>query len=157
MVSSKYLPRLLDAFNITRDAEYAEKDLINFELEYIGFRVSENAEQIEVMTKIVNNLEIKHISEYDDAEEDLSLFWTKISTVEMLTTKKGKPYANVRAEDGSSFRIWHNKLQYCQEDLVPGKIIAVKLTSDTFGRQLAWDRHSLLNEDNILKLQEELY
>ena len=75
----------------------------------------------------------------------------------MLTTKKGKPYANVRAEDGSSFRIWHNKLQYCEEDLVPGKIIAVKLTSDTFGRQLAWDRYSLLNEDNILKLQEELY
>ena len=51
----------------------------------------------------------------------------------------------------------HNKLQYCEEDLVPGKIIAVKLTSDTFGRQLAWDRYSLLNEDNILKLQKELY
>ena len=157
LVSSKYLPRILDAFNITRDAEYAEKDLINFELKYIGFRVSENAEQIEVMTKIVNNLEIKHISEYDEEEDDSPHFWTKISTVEILKTKKGKPYANVRAEDGSSFRIWHNKLQYCEEDLVPGKIIAVKLQSDNFGRSLTWDRNSLLSEDNLLKLQEELY
>ena len=157
LVSSKYLPRILDEFKITRDGEYAEKDLINFELQYVGFRVSENAEQIEVMTKIVNNLEIKHISEYDEEEDDSPHFWTKISTVEMLKTKKGKPYANVRAEDGSSFRIWHNKLQYCEEDLIPGKIIAVKLQSDNFGRSLAWDRNSLLSEDNLLKLQEELY
>ena len=157
LVSSKYLPRILDAFKITRDGEYAEKDLINFELQYVGFRVSENAEQIEVMTQIVNNLEIKHISEYDEEEDDSPHFWTKISTVEMLKTKKGKPYANVRAEDGSSFRIWHNKLQYCEEDLIPGKIIAVKLQSDNFGRSLAWDRNSLLSEDNLLKLQEELY
>ena len=148
---------LIDSFKIDVTEEYVEKELIDFELEYIGFRISENQERIEYITNVVNSLEIKHISEYDDDEEDLSLFWTKISTVEMLTTKKGKPYANVRAEDGSSFRIWHNKLQYCQEDLVPGKIIAVKLTSDNFGRQLAWDRYSLLNEDNILKLQEELY
>ena len=148
---------LIDSFKVDATEEYVEKELIDFELEYIGFRISENQERIEYITNVVNNLEIKHISEYDDDEEDLSLFWTKISTVEMLTTKKGKPYANVRAEDGSSFRIWHNKLQYCQEDLVPGKIIAVKLTSDNFGRQLAWDRYSLLNEDNILKLQEELY
>jgi DNA polymerase III alpha subunit len=149
--------KLIDSFKVDVTEEYIEKELIDFELEYIGFRISENQERIQYMTDVVNSLEIKHISEYDDDEEDLSLFWTKISTVEMLTTKKGKPYANVRAEDGSSFRIWHNKLQYCQEDLVPGKIIAVKLTSDNFGRQLAWDRYSLLNEDNILKLQEELY
>ena len=149
--------KLIDSFKVDVTEEYVEKELIDFELEYIGFRISENQERIEYITNVVNNLEIKHISEYDDDEEDLSLFWTKISTVEMLTTKKGKPYANVRAEDGSSFRIWHNKLQYCEEDLVPGKIIAVKLTSDNFGRQLAWDRYSLLNEDNILKLQEELY
>ena len=149
--------KLIESFKVDVTEEYVEKELINFELEYIGFRISENQERIEYITNVVNNLEIKHISEYDDDEEDLSLFWTKISTVEMLTTKKGKPYANVRAEDGSSFRIWHNKLQYCEEDLVPGKIIAVKLTSDNFGRQLAWDRYSLLNEDNILKLQEELY
>ena len=75
----------------------------------------------------------------------------------MLKTKKGKPYANVRAEDGSSFRVWHNKLQYCEEDLIPGKIIAVKLQSDNFGRSLSWDRNSLLSEDNLLKLQQELY
>ena len=92
-----------------------------------------------------------------EEEDDSPHFWTKISTVEMLKTKKGKPYANVRAEDGSSFRIWHNKLQYCEEDLIPGKIIAVKLQSDNFGRSLAWDRNSLLSEDNLLKLQEELY
>ena len=137
--------KLIDSFKVDVTEEYTEKELIDFELEYIGFRISENQERIQYMTDVVNSLEIKHISEYDDDEEDLSLFWTKISTVEMLTTKKGKPYANVRAEDGSSFRIWHNKLQYCQEDLVPGKIIAVKLTSDNFGRQLAWDRYSLLN------------
>ena len=75
----------------------------------------------------------------------------------MLKTKKGKPYANVRAEDGSSFRVWHNKLQYCAEELVPGKIVVVKLTSDNFGRSLACDRNSLLTEDNLLKLQQELY
>jgi hypothetical protein len=148
---------LMDSLSVDPIEEYKEKELINFELEYIGFRISENNERIQQITEVVNSLEIKHISEYDDDEENLSLFWTKISTVEKLTTKKGKPYANVRAEDGSSFRVWHNKLQYCEEDLVPGKIIAVKLTSDTFGRQLAWDRHSLLNEDNILKLYEELY
>ena len=148
---------LMDSFNVDPVEEYKEKELIDFELKYIGFRISENQERIQYMTDAVNNLEIKHISEYNDEDEDLSLFWTKISTVEKLTTKKGKPYANVRAEDGSSFRVWHNKLQFCEEDLVPGKIIAVKLTSDTFGRQLAWDRYSLLNEDNILKLQEELY
>ena len=33
---------------------------------------------------------MKHISEYNDEDEDLSLFWTKISTVEKLTTKKKK-------------------------------------------------------------------
>ena len=53
--------------------------------------------------------------------------------------------------------MWHNKLQYCEEDLVPGKIIAVKLTSDNFGRSLAWDRQSLLSEDNLLELEEEFY
>ena len=157
MFDENKIVELLDYFKVDITEEYTEKELIDFELEYIGFRVSENQERIQYMTDVVKSLEIKHISEYDDDEEDLSLFWTKISTVEKLTTKKGKPYANVRAEDGSSFRIWHNKLQYCEEDLVPGKIIAVKLTSDTFGRQLAWERYSLLTEDNILKLQEELY
>ena len=109
------------------------------------------------MKQVVGNLELAHISDYNEEEENPPHFWTKISTVEMLKTKKGKPYANVRAEDGSSFRVWHNKLQYCEEDLIPGKIIAVKLQSDNFGRSLAWDRNSLLTEDNLLKLQEELY
>ena len=109
------------------------------------------------MKQVVSKLDLSHISEYDEDDENSPYFWTKISTVELLKTKKGKPYANVRAEDGSSFRVWHNKLQYCEDDLIPGKIIAVKLQSDNFGRSLAWDRNSLLSEDNLLKLQEELY
>ena len=156
LISGKYLPALLDALNLTAD-EYSEKMLINFELEYVGFRVSENVERLRIMTELVNHLEFQHISEYDEEEENSPHFWTKISTVEKLKTKKGKPYANVRAEDGSSFRVWHNKLQYCEEELIPGKIVAVKLTSDNFGRSLAWDRNSLLTEENLLKLQEELY
>ena len=156
LISGKYLPTLLDAFKIPTD-EYTEKELIDFELEYVGFRVSENVERLKMMTELVKYLEFQHISEYDEEEENPPHFWTKISTVEKLKTKKGKPYANVRAEDGSSFRVWHNKLQYCEDELVPGKIVAVKLTSDNFGRSLAWDRNSLLTEDNLLKLQDELY
>ena len=156
LISSKYTPALLDAFKVPT-VEYIEKELINFELEYVGFRVSENVERLKMMTELVNHLEFQHISEYDEEEENSPHFWTKISTVEKLKTKKGKPYANVRAEDGSSFRGWHNKLQYCEEELVPGKIIVVKLKSDNFGRSLAWDRNSLLTEDNLLKLQQELY
>ena len=156
LISGKYLPAILDAFKIT-DNEYTERDLIDFELEYVGFRVSENVERLRIMTELVTHLEFQHISEYDEDKENSPHFWTKISTVEKLKTKKGKPYANVRAEDGSSFRVWHNKLQYCEDELIPGKIVAVKLTSDNFGRSLAWDRNSLLTEDNLLKLQEELY
>jgi len=151
------IEKLMDVFHVNAEEEYTEKELISFELEYIGFRVSENAERLEMMKQIVNNLEMQHISDYNEEDENPPHFWTKISTVEMLKTKKGKPYANVRAEDGSSFRVWHNKLQYCADDLIPGKIIAVKLQSDNFGRSLAWDRNSLLSEDNLLKLQEELY
>ena len=151
------IEKLMDVFHINAEEEYVEKDLITFELENIGFRVSENAERIALMKEVVGNLEMLHISDYNEEEENQPHFWTKISTVEMLKTKKGKPYANVRAEDGSSFRVWHNKLQYCEEDLIPGKIIAVKLQSDNFGRSLSWDRNSLLSEDNLLKLQQELY
>ena len=157
LVSHKYLEKLLDVFNINIEEEYTEKELIKMELKHVGFRVSENIERLEIMKKVVDHLEIQHISEYNEDDENSPHFWTKISTVEMLKTKKGKPYANVRAEDGSSFRVWHNKLQYCEEDLVPGKIIAVKLQSDNFGRSLAWDRKSLLSEDNLLELEEELY
>ena len=157
LLSHKCIDRLLDVFHINSDNEYTEKEIVKIELDHVGFRVSENVERLEAMKKIVERLEIQHISEYNEDDENSPHFWTKISTVEMLKTKKGKPYANVRAEDGSSFRVWHNKLQYCEEDLVPGKIIAVKLTSDNFGRSLAWERASLLSEDNLLELQEELY
>ena len=157
LINSKKIDRLMDVFHINIEEEYAEKELISFELENIGFRVSENIQRIEMMKQVVSKLDLSHISEYDEDDENSPYFWTKISTVELLKTKKGKPYANVRAEDGSSFRVWHNKLQYCEDDLIPGKIIAVKLQSDNFGRSLAWDRNSLLSEDNLLKLQEELY
>ena len=157
LINSKKIDRLMDVFHINIEEEYAEKELISFELESIGFRVSENIQRIEMMKQVVSKLDLSHISEYDEDDENSPYFWTKISTVELLKTKKGKPYANVRAEDGSSFRVWHNKLQYCEDDLIPGKIIAVKLQSDNFGRSLAWDRNSLLSEDNLLKLQEELY
>ena len=157
LINSKKIEKLMDVFHINAEEEYAEKELITFELENIGFRVSENAERIALMKEVVGSLEMLHISDYNEEEENQPHFWTKISTVEMLKTKKGKPYANVRAEDGSSFRVWHNKLQYCEEDLIPGKIIAVKLQSDNFGRSLSWDRNSLLSEDNLLKLQQELY
>ena len=157
LINSDKIDRLMDVFHINATEEYTEKELVSFELDSIGFRVSENTKRLEMMKKVVAKLELSHISEYDEDEENPPHFWTKISTVEMLKTKKGKPYANVRAEDGSSFRVWHNKLQYCADDLIPGKIIAVKLQSDNFGRSLAWDRNSLLSEDNLLKLQEELY
>ena len=157
LINSKKIDRLMDVFHINAEEEYTEKELISFELESIGFRVSENTKRIEMMKQVVSKLDLSHISEYNEDDENSPYFWTKISTVEMLKTKKGKPYANVRAEDGSSFRVWHNKLQYCEDDLIPGKIIAVKLQSDNFGRSLAWDRNSLLSEDNLLKLQEELY
>ena len=62
---------LMDSFNVDPAEEYKEKELINFELKYIGFRISENQERIQYMTDVVNSLEIKHISEYDDDEEDL--------------------------------------------------------------------------------------
>ena len=157
LINSKKIDRLMDVFHINAEEEYTEKELISFELESIGFRVSENTKRIEMMKQVVSKLDLSHISEYNEDDENSPYFWTKISTVELLKTKKGKPYANVRAEDGSSFRVWHNKLQYCEDDLIPGKIIAVKLQSDNFGRSLAWDRNSLLSEDNLLKLQEELY
>ena len=74
----------------------------------------------------------------------------------MLKTKKGKPYANVRADDGSSFRVWHNKLQYHTDDLIPGKVLIVKLNADTFGRSIAWDRGALVGEEKILELRQQL-
>jgi len=74
-----------------------------------------------------------------------------VSTVEMLKTKKGKPYANVRADDGTGFRVWHNKLQYHQDDLIPGKVLIVKLSSDTFGRSIGWGKKTLIGEEEIIE------
>ena len=92
----------MDAFKVPT-VEYIEKELINFELEYVGFRVSENVERLKMMTELVNHLEFQHISEYDEEEENSPHFWTKISTVEKLKTKKGKPYANVSINRNSIY------------------------------------------------------
>ena len=40
--------------------EYTEMELIGFELEYVGFRVSENVERLRLMTVLVNHLEFQH-------------------------------------------------------------------------------------------------
>ena len=73
-------------------------------------------------------------------------------SVEELKTKKCKPYVNVRMDDGSSFRIWHNKLVYFRDRLIPSTACAVKLSADGFGRSLAWDKYSFLGQEDILKL-----
>ena len=108
------------------------------------------------MTSMVKDMGVTHISDFDDDAESHEHVWLTIRTVEMLKTKKGKPYANVRADDGSSFRVWHNKLQYCNDDLIPGKVLIVKLNADTFGRSIAWDRGSLVGEEKILELRQQL-
>ena len=41
--------RLIDSFKLDVTEEYTEKELINFELKYIGFRISENQERIQYM------------------------------------------------------------------------------------------------------------
>ena len=147
--------KLLEVFEVG-DEEYGEDEIVFKELEYVGFRVTENKERWDQVSSIVKHLGIKHISDFNDEDERHDHVWLTIRTVEMLKTKKGKPYANVRADDGSAFRVWHNKLQYHQNDLIPGKVLVVKLNADTFGRSIAWDRGSLVGEEKILKLQDEL-
>jgi hypothetical protein len=156
LISYRYMDKLLEFFDINIEDNYTETELINNELEHLGFRVTENIERWEEMSGIVKDMGLTHISDFDDEAESHDHVWLTIRTVEMLKTKKGKPYANVRADDGSSFRVWHNKLQYCGDDLVPGKVLIVKLNADTFGRSISWDRGSLVGEEKILELRQQL-
>ena len=91
LISYDRLNRLLDVFRINGDEEYTEKEVVKIELDHVRFRVSENIERLEVMKKVVDRLEIQHISEYDEDDENSPHFWTKISTVEMLKSMKRIP------------------------------------------------------------------
>ena len=156
LIRSDRLESLIKVFNINTEEEYNEVEVITNELEYVGFRVTENRERWEQMTSVVKEMGVTHISDFDDDAESHDHVWLTVRTVEMLKTKKGKPYANVRADDGSSFRVWHNKLQYHTDDLIPGKVLIVKLNADTFGRSIAWDRGALVGEEKILELRQQL-
>ena len=156
LIRSDRLESLIKVFNINTEEEYNEVEVITNELEYVGFRVTENRERWEQMTSVVKEMGVTHISDFDDDAESHDHVWLTVRTVEMLKTKKGNPYANVRADDGSSFRVWHNKLQYHTDDLIPGKVLIVKLNADTFGRSIAWDRGALVGEEKILELRQQL-
>ena len=156
LISGRYIDKVLEAFDINIEDDYTESEVINKELDHLGFRVTENIAKWEEMCGIVKDMGLTHISDYDDEAESHEHVWLTIRTVEMLKTKKGKPYANVRADDGSSFRVWHNKLQYCKNDLIPGQVLIVKLNADTFGRSISWDRGALVGEEKILELRQQL-
>ena len=136
-------------FDIEFD-DYSELETINFELEHIGFRISIDEERLNMAKDKMDGMEVQHISYYEDNSKDY--FYGTIMSVEELKTKKGKPYVNVRMDDGSSFRIWHNKLVYLRDRLIPSTACAVKLSADGFGRSLAWDKYSFLGQEDILKL-----
>ena len=152
LINANSMNVILDHFKVNRSEEYTENEIINYELQYVGFRITENKEKWESVVEIVKQTGINHISEFDEEQEEHSPVWLTIRTVEMLKTKKGKPYANVRADDGSAFRVWHNKLQYHEDDLIPGKVLIVKLNSDTFGRSVTFGKGALIGEDEIIKL-----
>jgi hypothetical protein len=156
LISGRYIDKVLEAFDINTEDDYTETEIVNKELAHLGFRVTENIAKWQEVCGIVKDMGLPHISDFDDESDSHDHVWLTIRTVEMLKTKKGKPYANVRADDGSSFRVWHNKLQYCEDDLIPGKVLIVKLNADTFGRSISWDRGALVGEEKILKLQQEM-
>ena len=151
LISGKFLSPIVAAFDIDKDDEYTEKEQIRIELEYVGFRVNEDRELHDKVVQLVEQAGVPHISDFDDSQDDHDPVYLTVSTVEMLKTKKGKPYANVRADDGTGFRVWHNKLQYHQDDLIPGKVLIVKLSSDTFGRSIGWGKKTLIGEEEIIE------
>jgi DNA polymerase III subunit alpha len=142
--------KLLEFFEVDVEEEYTEKEIMDFELQYIGFRLTIDEKVLKDALEKVESLDLPNIKFYD--EENKDYHWGIIRSVEKLTTKKGKPYVNVRMDDGSSFRIWHNKLVYLEEDLIPSTVCLVKLQSDTFGRSLSWDKYSFLGQKDIMKL-----
>ena len=132
--------------------EFEENQLIEFEIEYLGFRLSEDVEVNNMLKKMTDEMGITHISDLNEESETVNHHWTIIRSIEKLKTKNGKPYANVRVDDGSSFRVWWNKLQYIDSYLVPGKLVVVQLNSDTFGRSLAHGRSSFMNDKEVQEI-----
>jgi len=139
------------------EEEYDEVYTINTEVEYVGLRLNENEERQNTIVDFVKDMDISHIADFDENNQDESKhFWSIIRSVESLKTKKGKPYANVRLDDGTSFRVWWNKLQYIKDNLLPGKVIMIQLNSDTFGRSLSFSKNSFISEEDIIKLYKEV-
>jgi len=151
------LENLVSCLEIDIEEEYDEVYTINTEVEYVGFRLNEDEERQNVIVDCVKDMDISHIADFDDNnQEESKHFWSIIRSVESLKTKKGKPYANVRLDDGTSFRVWWNKLQYIKESLLPGKVIMIQLNSDTFGRSLSFSKNSFISEEDIIKLYKEV-
>lgn len=151
------LDNIIDVFDIDIEGEIDEVSMINTEVQYVGFRLNENEEHQNNIINCVKNMEISHIAEFDDNnQEEGKHFWSIIRSVESLKTKKGKPYVNVRLDDGTSFRVWWNKLQYIKDSLLPGKVIVIQLNADTFGRSLSFSKNSFISEEEIIKLYQEV-
>jgi DNA polymerase III alpha subunit len=155
VLNAEHLTLLLDEFGINDD-EFEEDELLGFEIDYLGFRLNEDVEKNNMLKKMTDEMGITHISDLDEEGGTVGHHWTIIRSIEKLKTKNGKPYANVRTDDGSSFRVWWNKLQYIDNYLVPGKLVVVQLNSDTFGRSLAHGRMSFMNEKEIIKLYDQV-
>ena len=156
LLNKANLEKIIEFFDINIEEEYTEREIIEFEVENVGFRISEDDNKRQTIINAVESMNIHHISEFDEDNQGNNHFWAVISSVEKLKTKKGKPYANVRLDDSTSFRVWHNKLVYIEDELLPGRVIMIKLTADTFGRSLSWDKHSFMCEDEIVKLYQEV-
>jgi DNA polymerase III alpha subunit len=156
ILDAKHITALIDEFSINADVEYEENELISFEIDYLGYRLSEDVEKNNMLKKMSDEMGITHISDLDEENEKVGHHWTIIRSIEKLKTKNGKPYANVRTDDGNSFRVWWNKLKYIDDYLVPGKLVVVQLNSDTFGRSLAHGRTSFMEEKEIIKLYDQV-
>jgi DNA polymerase III alpha subunit len=157
LLGKNNIENLIDILDIDVEEEFEEVEMINTEVQYVGFRLNEDEERQNTLISCVNDMEISHIADFDDNnQEEGKHFWSVIRSVERLKTKKGKPYANVRVDDGTSFRVWHNKLQYIEDSLLPGKVIMISLNADTFGRSLSFSRNSFMGEDDILNLYKEV-
>ena len=156
LLKDKHLTPLLDKFSINVENEYDDTTLVNYEIEYLGFRLNEDIENNNMLKKMTDEMGITHISQMDDDDGEHNHHWIIIRSIEKLKTKNGKPYANVRVDDGSSFRVWHNKLVYIDTYLVPGTLVVVKLNSDTFGRSLAHGKNSFINGQEIVNLYDKV-
>ena len=148
---------LINLLDIDVEAEFEEIEMINTEVDYVGFRLNEDEGRQNTIIDCAKAMEISHIADFDDNnQEEGKHFWSVIRSVERLKTKKGKPYANVRLDDGTSFRVWHNKLHYIEDSLLPGRVIMIQLNADTFGRSLSFSKRSFMGEEDILNLYKEV-